>query len=179
MSNEYIKEEILKIKSKQMEVEQVEEQEENSSFFSNILFACVVLGSMVTVMGVVTKVSWKQLKNAVDSKFDVSTEEIKEKNELKESYVETNKQITEEDVRKIVDEKLIGVDKRITDLESVFDKWSNRVWLLGIITNENAMLLKANHPNTDYIVLERDWKLSRMPKSITMQDQEKIQENIK
>ena len=123
------------------------------------------------------------LPNVVDSKFDVSSEEseeIKEKNELKESYVETHKQITEEDVRKIVDEKLIGVDKRITDLESVFDKWSNRVWLLGIITNENAMLLKSNHPNTDYIVLERDWKLSRMPKSITMQqDQEKIQENIK
>jgi len=84
-------------------------------------------------------------------------------------------------------ELLSSLDSRMDDMESSFKTWNRRVWLLGIATNENATmnsyLNKKYHPNepSDFISFERDWKISRMPRSLNLDqnDKEKLQEQVK
>jgi hypothetical protein len=71
-----------------------------------------------------------------------------------------------------------SVDSRLEGLETSLKKWNHRVWLLGLATNENAAMQQAidrrYHPNepSDYITFDREWKISRQPRSMKLGDTE-------
>lgn len=78
-----------------------------------------------------------------------------------------------------VDQKINQIDKRV-------DVLSNRIWLLGIAHNENINLI-AKHEwerfgvNSNYIVFDEKWNLSRMPETMPLSDEMKegLSKNIK
>lgn len=75
---------------------------------------------------------------------------------------------------------LIDLQKKIVELESKNKEleekllWnSQRIGLMGIMLNENFILLKNNSSKDGLIFLGRDWKISKMPKNLELTEQDK------
>jgi hypothetical protein len=140
---------------------------ERPKFLTNFLITCTILVAIATIFGMISK------SGMFDSVViaDVAVE--------KEPQAVQEKHITQKEIEVVVS----SIDSRISALESSFKLWSNRVWLLGLVHNETATMLstlaKKNSEPSDYISFERDWKISRMPRSLKMEDNERIQQNVK
>lgn len=50
---------------------------------------------------------------------------------------------------------------------------SDRLTLLGAITNNNVAVNKGDYPKDDYLYLNGDWTINKMPKHIRMTEREK------
>lgn len=57
----------------------------------------------------------------------------------------------------------------------------NRILLLGALHNENWSILKNNKLKSDLIFFNRDWSIDKMPKHITIDEEEKkyLEKNLK
>jgi len=164
----YIREEIAKVvkkrpmmlKSQGYSVPQITlpisiPAQERSKFLTHFLITCIFLVSVATVFGLF----WQSVEKPVE-KYMTQTE---------------------------AESLISSVEGRVDDIESSFKIWNNRVWLLGIAHNENVAMMKTltrkYHPGdpSDYILFERDWKLNRMPRSLSIeeQDKNKLKENVK
>lgn len=81
---------------------------------------------------------------------------------------------------KIESDRITLLETRISELEKdnleLKEKqlWnSQRIGLMGIMLNENFMLLKNNQNKNDFIMLSRDWKISKMPKNLELTELDK------
>lgn len=183
-TNTYIREEVTKVFRKQMRPQQTFQDmavpmpipnpippAERSKFMSHFLVTCILLVSVATIFGLLSKtIDWQNWRNTT------IVERVVQKQK-------TEKYITVSEVEKLVSE----IDLRMSKMESSLKTWSRRVWLLGIVNNENATMNsymnRKYHPNepSDYLSFEKDWKLNRMPRSIDLQgeDKEKLKEMVK
>lgn len=49
-----------------------------------------------------------------------------------------------------------------------------KVYLLGIINNENTIILEKNYNRNDLIYITPDWELSKMPKHLKLSEEDKL-----
>jgi hypothetical protein len=68
--------------------------------------------------------------------------------------------------------KILELEKANAELEKKCLWNSQRIGLMGIMLNENFMLLK-NNQNKDFIMLNRDWKITKMPRNLELTDLDK------
>ena len=73
-----------------------------------------------------------------------------------------------------------GLTERIKNIEDELKKNSRKIGVLGIINNENFSIL-GDETNKDFIMLNHDWKMSRIPKKLKIEgdDKEFIEQNSK
>lgn len=180
VEQDYIKQEIAKavLKNKQLKSQGVLEEviplREKSNFVTTFLYSCIVLVILATVTGAIIKF------NAIEA----NQKNYVTKNDTK-AYVnrsEVGGYMTRSESKEAMD----VIENKIANVEKEVDGMGDKIWLLGIANNENAMIakdtIKKYHPkeNTDFIVFERDWKINRSPKSINMNEEfkKKIEEHI-
>lgn len=77
-------------------------------------------------------------------------------------------------------------NNQLFDLERKLDAWAERTWLLQVALNENTMLNRCVEsrqgiPDPGYIVFDRNSKMNRMPKTMSMTPDQKakIQKNLR
>ena len=63
------------------------------------------------------------------------------------------------------------MNNRITSVEEQMKRWAYRVWLLAVVGNENAAD-KFNQQRNP-IILDEQWKLSRVPETMQLTDEQK------
>jgi hypothetical protein len=166
---QYVREELAKEfkRIKNIHVPNPIPVQERSKFLTNFLVSCIFLVAVATILALATKSDFRQRAAAASER----------------------KEVLLGNAQPVVDdgsEKLSSIESRITDLEKMFNLWGNRIWLLGIASNENASMSaainKKYHPNeqSDYISFDRDWKLNRMPRTLDLQDKDKerLQRNV-
>ena len=79
------------------------------------------------------------------------------------------------------------INGRITGIESSLKEWQDKTWLLGVADSENTNMItnltRKYFPQeqSDYLVLDGEWKLNRMPRNLKMEDKhkEKLQQYVK
>lgn len=49
-----------------------------------------------------------------------------------------------------------------------------KIYLLGIINNENTIILEKNYNRNDLIYITTDWELSKMPKYLKLSEEDKL-----
>jgi hypothetical protein len=172
--NTYIREEVTKAMRRRVRAQSLPMPsnpipvKERSKFLTHFLASCIFLVFIATIFAVVSKsVDWKSTPVVTEKRIQQPTERYMSHSEASD--------------------KLSTLDSRMSDIESSFKTWNRRVWLLGIANNENATmnsaLIRKYHPNeqSDLISFERDWKISRMPRSLNLEgsDKEKLQEQVK
>lgn len=176
--NTYIREEVTKALRRRVRAQSLPipiqnpiPPKERPKFLTHFLVSCIFLVSVATIFALVSKtMDWHWNSNPIVVDRQVQTPPA-------ERYMSHSE----------ATEALSSLDSRMSDMESSFKTWNRRVWLLGIATNENATmnsyLNKKYHPNepSDFISFERDWKISRMPRSLNLDenDKEKLQEQVK
>lgn len=77
-----------------------------------------------------------------------------------------------------VEAHFAALNKRLDEQDKRLAAWSHRLWLVGVAHNENVNLkiMEAQgrgQADPGYIYFDADWKLSRMPKTIEMDDKAK------
>ena len=175
--NTYIREEVTKALRRRVRTQSLPipiqnpiPPKERTKFLTHFLVSCIFLVSVATIFALLSKtMDWGNSPVIVERQ-PVQTKPA-------ERYMSHSE----------ATEILSSLDSRMSDMESSFKTWNKRVWLLGIATNENATMNsyinKKYHPNepSDFISFERDWKISRMPRSLNLdeKDKEKLQEQVK
>lgn len=85
------------------------------------------------------------------------------------SKVQIEEQI---DIKDLIS-KITALEAKNKELENQLLWNSQRIGLMGIMLNENFMLLKNNLSKDGLIFLGRDWKISQMPKNLKLTDEDK------
>jgi hypothetical protein len=83
-------------------------------------------------------------------------------------------------------EQLVALNKRLDDQDKRLAAWSHRLWLMGVAHNENVNIQimeaqKRGQSDPGYIYFDTNWKLSRMPRTIEMDEKSKqdLQRDVK
>ncbi len=79
---------------------------------------------------------------------------------------------SENDKLSLLESKIVELEKVNAELEKKCLWNSQRIGLMGIMLNENFMLIK-NNQNKDFIMLSRDWKITKMPKNLELTELDK------
>ena len=88
-----------------------------------------------------------------------------------------------ENISNIIDDKEKNKNfwDKIDLIEEQLKKNSRKLNLLGISHNENFSILENKNPDENFIILNHDWSLNRLPKNIEINPEDKkfIEENTK
>lgn len=96
------------------------------------------------------------LKEWVLSKFK-SVEKTDEKTELLLKLIDNSK----------------SVDSRLDKLSNKITINEDKITVIGMLLNENFAILKHKQDQSDFILLNRDWTLNKMPKYLSLSDSDK------
>jgi hypothetical protein len=69
-------------------------------------------------------------------------------------------------------------DQKIDEINSKLSTWSNRVWLMSVVHNENVNLdrqiqSKQRIADPGYLIVTENWKLNRAPVTMKMTEEQK------
>jgi hypothetical protein len=63
--------------------------------------------------------------------------------------------------------------EKIAEIMEKIRKQDEKLFVLGIVVNENAVVLKNNLSKKDVLIIEKDWKLQNYPKYLKMSEKDK------
>lgn len=134
----------------------IKDPKERKHFMSVFLVVCILLVATLTLFGIISKTVNTV---AVVDEAEAAPQQQFVKVEDAESF-------------------MVTIESRLRKLEEATHLNSTRIWLLSLVNNENAQMLKTvdhkyhRDQPADYITFERDWKISRMPRSIKFEGNE-------
>ena len=124
-----------------------------------MLVLVIILGiTTLFVFNHKTKYIEKVLNKKVEIIEPATSQEIIEINKKIDSLIESQKELQ---------------DKTIENSNKI-KKNSAQTALLGILLNENFLIMRNNYDKKDIILLDRDWKIKELPKYLTLEDDDKM-----
>lgn len=77
-----------------------------------------------------------------------------------------------------VNQRFAELEKKMAAQDQKMAVWTHRVWLLGVAHNENVNIStvtsqQRGYGDPGYIYFDSDWKLSRMPKTMQMDEKQR------
>jgi len=130
---------------------QKEHIEENKNALS--LIVLIILGVLTLIA--YEKKSSINVKSWVQNQFDTISTKVDDKD------LDGIKQQNEE------------IKKTIVDLENK-TKWNNdRIFILGLMSNENNLILQNDYDKNHLLFLNKDWKLDQEPHYIQISDEDR------
>ena len=59
-------------------------------------------------------------------------------------------------------------NNRLSDMQRDIDTWAHRTWLVALAHNESANINENYHPESGYIVFDKDWKINKRPETMEL-----------
>lgn len=59
-----------------------------------------------------------------------------------------------------------------SSVEQVDSSYKKRMFLLGVVFNENFSILKSNQNKKDLLILNKDWTIDRFPKNLELSEKD-------
>ena len=130
---------------------QKEHVEENKNALS--LIVLIILGVLTLIA--YEKKSSINVKSWVQNQFDTISTKVDDKD------LDGMKQQNEE------------IKKTIVDLEKK-TRWNNdRIFILGLMSNENNLILQNDYDKNHLLFLDKDWKIDQVPHYIQISDEDR------
>ena len=111
------------------------------------------------ILGFLVIFAYDRKTNAISQWFDRSTPVAEEK-------PRPNSELAE--LRGIVRRNQADTTAALEKIQTKTKLNSERIILLGMLSNENAMIYRQNYDKNDLIFLNRNWTLDQMPKHLQM-----------
>ena len=70
-------------------------------------------------------------------------------------------------------EKIVELEHDRDQLSEKLMQQSKKIGIMGILLNENFLIVKDNYDKNDIILLNREWKIKKLPKYIMLDDKDK------
>ena len=80
--------------------------------------------------------------------------------------------VQHKDMLKPHEDRIGNMEQKIMQIEGNQEKLANDVYLLAILHNENFQIMRNATGNKNYIIINKDWTIERVPSNITMSQEE-------
>lgn len=57
---------------------------------------------------------------------------------------------------------------KLSNMQKDIDTWAHRTWLLALAHNESANINENYHPESGYIIFDKDWKINKKPETMEL-----------
>lgn len=73
----------------------------------------------------------------------------------------------------VIGDRVRATEERISKVEERIKSQEEKIFLLGVVSNENNFIAKNGLNKKDLLLLSKDWKIKKYPKHIILSDNDK------